>query len=160
MPLNCDCLGCGNIAKYQRTRQPYKGPCVPTKSYNRNSNRENNGNEFNVNCIPRPNANEDYERNVKTSDIYRTKNIPERFDRSCELHSIFNGNSAVFHFKLTLRFFSSLLGFIHAGSLNGYGNQWKKFDPVFHTSNSEYGWQPPNAHTVPHRYLIHIFDKF
>lgn len=82
MVSNCTCLGCENIAKHQRSRRPNKGPCVPTKLYN----RENNVNGFNVNCIPRPNVNKNYERDVKTSDLYRTKNIPKRFDRSCELH--------------------------------------------------------------------------
>lgn len=38
-----------------------------------------------------------------------------------------------------------------AGTLKGYGNQWKTYHPIFHTSNSEYGWLPPNVHTVPHR---------
>lgn len=37
------------------------------------------------------------------------------------------------------------------GTLNGYGSQYKTYHPVFQTTNSEYGWTPPNAHTVPHR---------
>lgn len=55
----------------------------------------------------------------------------------------------------------TFLDYNFLGTLNGYGNQRKKYDPVFHTSNSDYGWQPPNAHTVPHRYeiLSNTFDQ-
>lgn len=34
---------------------------------------------------------------------------------------------------------------------NGYGIQQKSYHPVYRTTNSEYGWMPPNEHTVPHR---------
>lgn len=89
MVVNCDCLGCKNIAKHQPPRNAYKNPCVPTYPHNRNFDRENNVNGINVNCIPKPNVNQNYERDVKTSDLYRTKNIPERFERSSKFqHNI------------------------------------------------------------------------
>lgn len=83
MVMNCDCLGCKNVAKHQRPRKPNKGPCVPTESYNRCFDRENNPN--NLNSIPTTNVNRGFERDVKTSDLYRTMNLPERFERACEL---------------------------------------------------------------------------
>ncbi|XP_055617586.1 piercer of microtubule wall 1 protein [Toxorhynchites rutilus septentrionalis] len=34
----------------------------------------------------------------------------------------------------------------------GYGNQMTEQNPIYKTSNSEYGYFPPSPHTVPHRY--------
>lgn len=82
MVINCDCLGCKNVAKHQRPRKPNRGPCVTTESNSRCFDRENNPN--NSNCHSTPNVKLDYERDIKTSDLYRTMNLPERFERSCE----------------------------------------------------------------------------
>ncbi|XP_055587673.1 piercer of microtubule wall 1 protein [Uranotaenia lowii] len=35
----------------------------------------------------------------------------------------------------------------------GYGNQKPDLNPVYRTSNSEYGYFPPCPHTVPHKYF-------
>ncbi|XP_055301215.1 piercer of microtubule wall 2 protein [Sitodiplosis mosellana] len=121
MVKKCTCLGCQNIAN--RTKKPNRrGDCVPTEAYNSRFDRENRPDEYSEKCIPKlnNNINKRYERDVKTSDLYRTLNIPDRFERSC--------------------------------TLNGYGSQYKTYHPVFRTTNSDYGWTPPNAHTVPHSY--------
>lgn len=34
---------------------------------------------------------------------------------------------------------------------SGYGCQRRGFHPAFKTTSSDYGYIPPNAHTVPHR---------
>lgn len=85
MVKKCTCLGCQNIAN--RTKKPNrKGDCVPTESYNSRFDRENRPDEYSEKCIPKlnNNINKRYERDVKTSDLYRTLNIPDRFERSCK----------------------------------------------------------------------------
>lgn len=80
MVTNCDCLGCKNFAKHQKPRKPNRGPCVPTETNSECFDRENNLNDSN--CHPTANVNG---RDIKTSDLYRTMNLPERFEHTCEL---------------------------------------------------------------------------
>ncbi|XP_031623237.1 UPF0691 protein C9orf116 homolog [Contarinia nasturtii] len=116
----CTCLGCENLAN--RLKRSDRKECIPTESYNNRFDRDNNPDAYSEKCIPKfeTNTSQQYERNVNTSDLYRTLNIPDRFERS--------------------------------STLNGYGSQYKTYHPVFQTTNSEYGWIPPNPHTVPHSY--------
>jgi len=55
----------------------------------------------------------------RTSDFYRTKNLPEKFD-----------NPAI---------------------VKGYSE--KKINPLYRTSNSDYGMNKPTVHTMPTTYL-------
>lgn len=81
--MNCDCLGCQNLAK--RLQKPKRKDCIPTESESQQFDRHYDD-ETSGNCIPKPtNINNRYQRDVNTSDLYRTVNIPERFERSCEL---------------------------------------------------------------------------
>lgn len=86
MGKKCTCLGCQNIAN--RMKKPdRKGDCVPTETYNSRLDRENQPDEYSEKCIPKVNnIDKRYERDVKTSDLYRTFNLPDRFERSCKLN--------------------------------------------------------------------------
>lgn len=80
MIMSCNCLGCQNIEK----RLKLARPCVPTESISGQSNREYESSQYGRDCIPKPIVDERYERNVNTSKLYQTKNIPERFERPCK----------------------------------------------------------------------------
>uniref|UniRef100_A0A1Q3FTC6 Uncharacterized protein n=1 Tax=Culex tarsalis TaxID=7177 RepID=A0A1Q3FTC6_CULTA len=49
-------------------------------------------------------------------------------------------------FSLPKRFESPYL-------FKGYGNQKEDLNPIYRTSNSDYGYYPPCPHTVPHKYF-------
>lgn len=142
MVLPCDCLGCENITKIfnKQNSRAVNAPCVPSD--------ESKGavDAFHCtkrgDCIPQQlQDHNQYDRGVNTSNLYRTINIPDRFQRSCKSIQYDNLScSVMIIFRLT------------AGTLNGYGSQLKRYHPIFHTSNSEYGWLAPNPHTVPHRF--------
>lgn len=68
----CDCPGCQHIAK--RLKKPIR-PEIPPEFENLRCNQ---------NCIPKQNEEKNFARDINTSDIYRTVNIPDRFERSCE----------------------------------------------------------------------------
>lgn len=81
MVKECTCLGCEKferIAKQQMGRN--RGDCVPTESYSSRFDQD----DCSKACIPKhnDNINERYERDARTSDFYRTRNIPDRFERS------------------------------------------------------------------------------
>lgn len=87
MVKKCTCLGCQNIAN--RMKKPNRrDECVPSETYNSRFDRENRPDEYSEECIPKNNQhiNKRYERDIKTSDLYRTLNIPDRFERSCKLN--------------------------------------------------------------------------
>lgn len=89
MAKKCTCLGCQNIAnRIQKVNQ--RGDCVPTETYNSRFDRENRPDEYLEKCIPKPdnNINKRYERDIKTSDLYRTVNIPDRFERPSKLNEL------------------------------------------------------------------------
>lgn len=87
MILKCDCIGCQNIRKFARPKScfEYKKSVKP---------------ECNENCIPKENVYKNFERDVNTSDIYRTVNIPDRFERSCEFAHTQIATIFYFHFVL------------------------------------------------------------
>lgn len=79
---NCNCLGCQNIAK--RLKKPDRAPCIPIESDANRFDGDNNIDQYSENCIPKSNVNVRYERDAKTSDLYQTMNIPNRFEHPCE----------------------------------------------------------------------------
>lgn len=79
---NCNCLGCQNIAK--RLKKPDRAPCIPIESNADRFGGDKNINQYNESGIPKSNVNVSYERDAKTSDLYRTMNIPDRFEHPCE----------------------------------------------------------------------------
>lgn len=79
---NCNCLGCQNLAK--RLKKPDRTSYIPTELDAGRFNGDNNIEQYGENCIPKLNIHERYERDAKTSDLYQTTNIPDRFERPCE----------------------------------------------------------------------------
>lgn len=77
--IACTCIVCKNLAKRGKLE------CCPTEVTDSGFDSANNDANSD-NCIPKldENINKRYEREVKTSDLYRTLNIPGRFDRTCE----------------------------------------------------------------------------
>lgn len=97
--MNCDCLGCKNVAKHQKPKRPNRGSCVPNESNDKCFERENNPN--NLNCIPTSEVNKDFERNINTSDLYRTMNLPERFERTCKFSTNIQQSIVMFVWKFS-----------------------------------------------------------
>lgn len=80
--MDCNCLGCQNLAK--RLKKPKRQECVTTESFSKHLDRQDDD-DYNGSCIPKPNnINNSYQRDVNTSNLYRTFNIPDRFERSCK----------------------------------------------------------------------------
>lgn len=79
MVSKCKCLGCQHIEKI--LPKSYNN-CIPTESDDSRFDHENEPD----NCIPVLNESisKRYERDVKTSDLYRTVNLPGRFENSCK----------------------------------------------------------------------------
>lgn len=71
----------------KRLQKPKTSQCVPNESYGQSDDLNRPGDdEYSSNCVPKPgNIDKRYQRDVNTSDLYRTSNIPARFERSCEL---------------------------------------------------------------------------
>lgn len=88
-----------------------------------------------------------YEPQVNTSSLYKTFNLPERFEntrkyRYCRIRDI-------------LIFIRSLPW---TDVFRGCGIQRKNVSPFYRTTNLDYGWYSPSPHTVPQRYRIFSID--
>lgn len=77
--IGCTCIVCKNLAKRGKLE------CCPIESTQSGFDSDKNNKNLD-NCIPilNENINKRYERDVKTSNLYRTLNIPGRFDRTCK----------------------------------------------------------------------------
>ncbi|XP_065829834.1 piercer of microtubule wall 1 protein-like [Oscarella lobularis] len=74
----------------------------------------------------------------KTSDYYRTHNLPERFNQPVAK----NIGNPVFTFEGTIATENS-----REDCFRGYGS--KNEHPMYRTATSSYGSHAPNVHTVP-----------
>lgn len=82
---SCNCLGCQNMAKRLKIlKKPDRTECISIESDANRYDGDNKIDQYSENCIPKSNVNVEYERNAKTSDLYQTMNIPDRFERPCE----------------------------------------------------------------------------
>ncbi|XP_035216020.1 UPF0691 protein C9orf116 homolog [Stegodyphus dumicola] len=84
--------------------------------------------------------------NLRTSDVYRTENLPFRFDYP----SKWNYGNCVF---------TPSEGVIKKYIQKPFGQSYKcsqaesrMSHPLFRTTNSEYGSKPPCVHTMPHTF--------
>lgn len=105
----------------------------------RNCNPYNNSSDYNIKTLPR------YEPNFNTSELYRTLNLPQRFEKS--------GKFFFPNFQSILKNNLFVYIFIVSDMFKGYGIQRSNLNPMYRTNNLEYGWFTPCAHTVPQRYV-------
>lgn len=78
---NCNCLGCQNLAK--RLKKVDRAVSMPIESGHFDSDNHMVL-QHSENYNSKPNLNVRYERDANTSDLYKTMNIPDRFERPCE----------------------------------------------------------------------------
>lgn len=80
------------------------------------------------------------EHGVTEKDISSEFSLPKRFESPCKFCQ--TDVEAMFY-HLNWLFFTDLF--------KGYGNQKDDLNPIYRTSNSDYGYYPPCPHTVPHK---------
>ncbi|RNA45096.1 hypothetical protein BpHYR1_027339 [Brachionus plicatilis] len=90
----------------------------------------------------------------RTSDFYRTKNLPERFDNPENIPSrqvCYLPGNPVFSCVNPPEAFSSKI-FVDESEdiMKGYSE--KVINPLYKTSNMDYGSKRPNVHTMPVEY--------
>ncbi|KAG8195592.1 hypothetical protein JTE90_002211 [Oedothorax gibbosus] len=90
------------------------------------------------------------EKATKTSDVYKTENLPFRFEHPSKWNydsgnCVFNASQEVFK-KYSDEEEGRQLSFGDVSS------SARKTHPLFRTTNSDYGSQPPCVHTVPLTY--------
>ncbi|CAF0791005.1 unnamed protein product [Brachionus calyciflorus] len=90
----------------------------------------------------------------RTSDFYRTKNLPERFDNPDELPSkqvcFLPGNPVFSCVNPPAAYNSKIFVDESEDIMKGYSE--KMINPLYKTSNMEYGGKRPNVHTMPVQY--------
>lgn len=79
---SCNCVGCQNLAK--RLKKIDRAVSVPIVSGHLNGDNSSLVVHHSENDETKSNPNIRYERNDKTSDLYQTMNIPDRFEHPCE----------------------------------------------------------------------------
>lgn len=83
---------------------------------------------------------ERYEPQVNTSSLYKTYNLPERFENTRKYNTL-ETDSFRFHWTIVLS----------TDIFRGFGIQRKNLCLFYRTTSLDYGWYTPSPHTVPLR---------
>ena len=84
---------------------------------------------------------------MKTSDLYWTYNLPKRFDNPSKL--IMNLLLSCLSTCQHLLAYEFIFCFFFPAWFSGYGVQTECQNPMYRRTSQDYGWLPPNVHTVP-----------